>query len=359
MLDPDRSRDPETPIASMSIGRTRSSPLRGPGRLPSGRALAAAVAVASLLAAWVGGYPDVWAQSKVSLVFSSGPTGGSWIPLAGATADLIRRKFPELEVHVEPGAALVNIEKMRTGKADLAWSAPHVVFDARRGRGAWVGKATDRPLHVASFYPNVWQLVVPARSTVRSIRDLKGKPVALPPRGNTSLSEGWELLLRVNGMKLSDLGPKSYGPLSTGTEAMKDGQVAAMGWITAVPASFIQDLGSTMKLRMIPVSDAEFAEIRKINPAFNRHVIPAGAYAEQGIEGDIPTFQAPTILIASATVPADVVYKVTKAVVESRAAFVSVVKSMDGVTAQDMAQSHGMPYHPGARKYYEEAGLLK
>jgi hypothetical protein len=299
------------------------------------------------------------AQQTVSLVFSSGPTGGSWIPLAGAAADLIRRTFPEIEVHVEPGAALVNIEKMRNGKADLAWSNPHVLFDARQGKGVWAGKATDRPLHVATFYPNVWQLVVPARSPVRSIRDLRGKPVALPPRGNTSLSEGWELLLRVNGMKLQDLGPKTYGPISTGTEAMKDGQVAAMGWITAVPASFIQDLGSTMKLRMIPVSDAEFAEIRKVNPAFNRHVIKAGAYKDQGIDGDVPSFEAPTILIASSTVPAGVVYKVTRAVVKGRADFVSVVKSMDGVTARDMAQSHGMPYHPGARKYYEEAGLLK
>jgi TRAP transporter TAXI family solute receptor len=317
------------------------------------------LAAALLLGVSTNSHQPVLAQQKVDLVFSSGPTGGSWIPLAGAAADLIRRKFPEIEIHVEPGAALVNIEKMRNGKADLAWSAPHVLFDARQGKGAWTGKATDRPLHVASFYPNVWQLVVPARSAVRSIRDLRGKPVALPPRGNTSLSEGWELLLRVNGMKLQDLGPKTYGPISTGTEAMKDGQVSAMGWLTAVPASFIQDLGSTMKLRMIPVSDTEFAEIRKVNPGFNRHVIGAGAYKDQGIEGDVPTFQAPTILIASSVVPTDVVYKVTKAVVESRADFVSVVKSMDGTTAQDMAKNHGMPYHPGAQKYYKDAGLLK
>jgi TRAP-type uncharacterized transport system fused permease subunit len=57
--------------------------------------------------------------------------------------------------------------------------------------------------------------------------------------------------------------------------------------------------------------------------------------------------------------PADVVYKITKAVVEGREDFARVTSAMKGVTAQDMAQSFGMPYHPGAEKYFREAGLLK
>ena len=62
------------------------------------------------------------AQQKASLVFSAGPTGGSWTPMAAATAEVIKKKYPELDVLVEPGAALVNMEKMRNDKADLGWS---------------------------------------------------------------------------------------------------------------------------------------------------------------------------------------------------------------------------------------------
>jgi TRAP-type uncharacterized transport system substrate-binding protein len=97
-------------------------------------------------------------------------------------------------------------------------------------------------------------VVVPAASDIRKLGDLKGKSVALPPRGNTSLAEGWELLLRVNGMKLDDLGTKSYGSITENAEAIRNRQTVAMAWFTTVPASYMLDLGTSMKLRMIGVT---------------------------------------------------------------------------------------------------------
>jgi TRAP transporter TAXI family solute receptor len=299
------------------------------------------------------------AQQKVSLVFWAGPTGVTWTPLAAATAEVIKKKYPELDVLVEPGAALVNMEKMRNDKADLGWSMTTVLADARAGANSWKGKQTDKPLFVANYYPNVWQLVVPANSDIRKFTDLKGKAVALPPRGNTSLAEGWELLLKANGMTLNDLGTKSYGSITENAETIRNRQAVAMGWFTVVPASYMLDLGTSLKLRMIPVSDAELEKLRAINPGFVRHVVPKATYAQYGIDEDVQTFQSPTILIAHAKTPADVVYKIAKAVVEGREDFGRVTAAMKGVTAKDMAQSFGQPVHPGAEKYLLEAGLLK
>jgi TRAP transporter TAXI family solute receptor len=299
------------------------------------------------------------AQQKLSLVFSAGPTGGSWTPMAAATAEVIKKKFPELDVLVEPGAALVNMEKMRNDKADLAWSMTTVLADARAGANSWKGKATDKALFVANYYPNVWQLAVPAASDVKSLKDLKGKAVALPPRGNTSLAEGWDWLLKVNGMKLDDLGTKSYGSLTENAESIRNRQSGAMGWYTTVPASFMLDLGTSMKMRMIPVSDAELAELRKLSPGLVRHVIPKGTYTQYGIEEDVATIQAPTILIAHAKTSPDTIYKITKAIVEGREDFARVTAAMKGASGKGFAQNHGLPFHPGAERYYREAGLLK
>jgi len=59
------------------------------------------------------------AQQKASLVFSAGPTGGSWTPMAAATAEVIKKKYPELDVLVEPGAALELLtDKIRATKSN-------------------------------------------------------------------------------------------------------------------------------------------------------------------------------------------------------------------------------------------------
>lgn len=312
-----------------------------------------AVAVLPLLGA------DPASAQKADVIFSAGPTGGSWTPMAGAISEVVKKKFPEVNVQVEPGAGLVNMEKIRADKADLGWSMTNILADARAGEGQFKGKQTDKALYVANFYPNVWQLVVPADSDIKMVKDLKGKAVALPARGNTSLTAGWENVLKVNGMSIKDLGPKSYGPLSTNAEAMKNRQAFAAGWFTVVPASFVLDLGSTMKLRMLNVSDAELEAIRKINAGFIRYTIKKGVYADQGIDEDVRTFQSPTILIASSKTSEEAIYKVTKAIIEGRAEFANISKPMTGISAAEMAQNYGMPYHPGAAKYYKEAGLLK
>lgn len=299
------------------------------------------------------------AQTKTEVIFSAGPTGGSWTPLAASVSQVVNTRVPTLNVAVEPGAALVNIEKIRNDKADLGWSMTTVVADARGGQGQFAGKPTDKALFVANFYPNVWQLVVPASSNIKSIKDLKGQAVALPARGNTSLAAGWEYLLKVNGMTLADLGPKSYGPVSSNAEAVKNRQAMASGWFTVVPASFVLDLGSAMPLRMIQVSDAEFAELKKLNAGFVRHTVKADTYKEQGITQEVLTFQSPTVLMASSRTSPETVYKITKAIIEGRDDFASIVKTMKGITPAEMSQNFGMPYHPGAEKYYREAGLLK
>lgn len=315
-----------------------------------------AVAAALCVLPFVAGTAQ--AQKANDVIFTAGPTGGSWTPMAATISQVVKKAYPELNVEVGPGSGLVNMEKIRTDKADLGWSMTNIMADAQDGVGVWKGKQTDKALYVANFYPNVWQLTVPESSDIKSIKDLKGKSVALPTRGNTSLT-GWEIVLQVNGMKLDDLGTKSFGPISSNTEAVKNRQAEAMGWFTVVPASFVMDLGAAVKLRMIPVSDAEFAALHKINRGFARYTLKGAVYNEQGISSDVQTFQSPTVLVASDKTSSDVVYKLTKAIVEGREAFSNVAKNMAGVTPAHFAENFGMKYHPGAAKYYKEAGLIK
>lgn len=299
------------------------------------------------------------AQQKVNIVFSSGPTGGSWIPMAAAISDLVKKKYPEIDVQVEPGGTNVNLEKIRTDKADLGWTMATALFDLRAGRNFWQGKQSDKHLVLANVYPNVWQLVVPADSDVRKITDLRGKAVALPDRTQSSLTEGWDLLLKVHGMTQADLGTKSYGKLSDNAELIKDRKAVAMAWFTTVPASFVLDLGSARKLRMLSFDDATLAKLRELNAGFARHVIPKGTYAASGIDEEVRTYQTPAMLVVSQRTPADTIYKLARAIVEGRESLAAVAPVMKTITPQMMAQTLGVPLHPGAAKFYREIGAVK
>ena len=79
-----------------------------------------------------------------------------------------------------------------------------------------------------------------------------------------------------------------------------------MGWFTTVPASFMLDLGTSLKLRMVSLTEDAIEKMQQLNAGFVRHVIPKATYAQYGIEEDVVTIQAPTILIAHAKTPADV-----------------------------------------------------
>jgi len=132
-----------------------------------------------------------------------------------------------------------------------------------------------------------------------------------------------------------------------------------MAWLTTMPASFIFDLGSARSLLVLGFPDDIIEKVRRKNAGFAKYVIPAGIYAAQGQKEEVVTFQTPTMLIANSRVPEEVIYRIVKACVEGRENFAAVTSAMKGVTPEKMGKDFGLPYHPGAAKYYKEIGLLK
>ena len=75
-----------------------------------------------------------------------------------------------------------------------------------------------------------------------------------------------------------------------------------------------------------------------------------------GVNYDVPDVGYFTHLVISAKLPEPLVYKITKLLAENVGRLADVVKDMKGVTAKDLALDIGVPFHPGALKYYKEAG---
>lgn len=289
-------------------------------------------------------------QEKFDLKMMTGPMGGSWYPLGGAIADAIQKEIPGVTVSVSPGGGMANVEGLELGKCDIGFSNSSSAVDALYGRPPYK-KKMENMRQLANLYPQYFQMVVTEASGIKSVADLKGKNIAPGPKGHTG-----ELLaqqvLQVYGLSYKDMAKIHHVQYSDSVSLMKDGHAQAYILGTTIPASSILDLAADRKIRLLTLPDDKIKALQKINAGYLKRIIPKGTYP--GVDYDVPGVGYFTHLVISAKLPDNLVYKITKTLANNLPRFAEVIKDMKGVTAKDLALDVGVPYHPGALKYYKE-----
>merc|ERR1712000_403534 len=95
----------------------------------------------------------------------------------------------------------------------------------------------------------------------------------------------------------------------------------------------------------------------KEDPYYRKAVIPGGMY--RGSDEDTTTFGVAATFVSSTDVPEDVVYAVVKAVFENFDSFKRLHPAFANLNKEEMvSDALSAPLHPGAAKYYKEAGLI-
>ena len=284
----------------------------------------------------------------------SGPQGGSWYPLAGAIQGIVEKSIPGTNVQVAPGAGISNVLGVQNNKAEMGFGNSVSTFDGVKGNDPFKQK-TDNVCHVATLYFQYFHVVALADASMKSMGDAKGKALTTQQKGNTG-EQMTRDLLRVYGLDYSKLRKVNFGSYTDSVEQLKDGHAQVFTLITTVPASAVMDLGSARKISVIPVPDEKLRELQKINKGYDKRVIKAGSYPGQ--DKDIQTIGTWTHLMMRCSTPEDLVYKVTKALAGNTEQLGNVVAAVKGLTAKELAIDVGVPYHPGARKFYREAKVI-
>ena len=241
----------------------------------------------------------------------TGPQGGSWYPLGGAIANIADKAG--IKVQVLPGAGIANVKAVHQGKADFGFGNSISTVDGLAGRPPFDEK-TSNVCNVATLYPQYFQVVANADSGIKSLGELKGKGLAVQPKGNTAEFISQQAL-EVYGLKYADIGRVSYVSYTDAVSLMKDNNAQVFTLGTTVPASAIMDLASARDIRMVAIPDDKFQAMRKLNPGYTKLVIPAGSYPKQ--TADVQTIGYATHVIARCDLDADVVYKVLKGMVDN------------------------------------------
>jgi hypothetical protein len=288
------------------------------------------------------------------LKMMTGPQGGSWYPLGGAIQNIIEKNVSGTSMQVLPGAGISNVLGVQTGKAELGFGNAGSTVDGVNGVEPFKQKTTN-VCHVGTLYFQYFHAVVLADAGVKTGADLIGKALTTQQKGNTG-EQMTRDLLKVYGLDYSKMSKVNFGSYTDSVAQLKDGHAQVFTLITTVPASAVMDLASARDIRILDLTDIKLQELQKINKGYDKRVIKAGSYPKQ--DRDIQTIGTWTHLIASCKLPEPLVYNITKSLVNNIETLGNVVAAVKGLSAKDMATDVGVPYHPGARKYYQEVKAL-
>ena len=141
---------------------------------------------------------------------------------------------------------------------------------------------------------------------------------------------------------------------------LQDGRIDAFFYTVGHPNGSIKEATSgTRKVRFISIEGPGLDKMLAEVPYYAKTVIPISNYPQAENKEDVPTFGVKATFVTSADVPEDVVYAVTKEVFDNLEEFKKLHPAYAVLTKENMLDGLSAPLHPGAEKYFKEAGLIK
>ncbi len=289
--------------------------------------------------------------AAAELKLMTGPQGGVWVPLGGQLKDLWEKAVPGLSVQALPGAGIANVRGIEENKTDIGFGNSISTVDAIAGNPPF-NKKHANVCNIATLYPQYFQVVVRIDSGVNSLKDLKGKSIAVQPRGNTA-EEITKQILQVNGLTYNDL-KASFVSYTDAVAQVQDGHAVAFTLGTTIPSGAVMDLASARDIKLLDLAD-QLDAMRKLNPGYTLVTVPKGTYPKQ--DKDVQVIGYATHIVASCKLPEETVYAMTKTMAQNIPQMALVNKAIAILTPKMMAEDIGVPFHKGAARYYKEAGI--
>ncbi len=278
-------------------------------------------------------------------------TSGTFYIMAAGFSDVINKELGINSVAEVTGGSVENVKLIGDKKIEMGVTQLDVAQNALAGVNQF-----DEPVELTAvlpMYPNVVQIVTLKDSPINSFSDLKGKKVSVGSPGSGILATN-EVILNTLGLSMDDIQPE-YLSFGETTDAFRDGSIDAAIVNTAAPAPWIVDLETTHPVKFIPLTSEEIGKFTEKYPYYVEAVIDKDAY--KSLDNDVPTFAVWITLVSQANLPEDTVYDVTKAIFEGEDILKDVHVVAKYITLDNVKNISGVPFHPGAAKYYKEHGI--
>ena len=291
------------------------------------------------------------AHAETRITYKSAKTGSSYYQMGVQIAEAIKAgSNGDMIVTVEESQGSVqNVMEAKARGGDYVFTTPPALVSlAQGGKAMFEGKGDPKFDEIRALFPIpslTMHFVMSADSGVSDFAGMEGKTILLG-KGSFGATEG-EKYLKMFGLEgkvnIAD------AELSNAVAALKNGQID--GFVTAGswPAPNVIEAAASADVTVLSLSDDQIAETKR-----SKLVIPAGTYAGQA--EDIVTTSLPVVAYTTSAMDDDTAYALTKTFWDEKAKMGEEAPWWNGVDQALMANITGK-IHPGAARYYEEAGI--
>ena len=313
---------------------------------------------------------SVAAQEINFFAIGTGGTGATYYPLGGVIANAVSnppgsRPCDEGGSCGVPGLIAVaqssrgsvnNVNGINSGLFASGFSQSDVAYWAYTGSGVFEGQDAMNGLRaIAALYPEHIHLVAAADGGIESVADLRGKRVSLDEPGSGTFVDAL-IILTAYGLTTEDIEVDYLKP-GPASDAIRNGQLDAFFIVAGYPTGAVVELASSADVTLVPIGGDEATEIVEDYGFFSVDAIPAGTYEDIG---ETETLAVGAQWITSVEQDEELIYQITKALWNDKTRRLLDVGHAKGasVTPATALEGIGIPLHPGAERFYREAGLL-
>ena len=299
--------------------------------------------------------------STTHLIFHGGQSGGWWELFGTAITEVVSRTYPEIIIDYRPGGGLANPMSLSKGDIDLGFSKNNTSKSATLGEEPYKEKFPGI-MAILGAVGSKTQIVTPKKTGINSIRQIidEKMPVKISVGEKASTTEyATRKMFEEYGITYDDIiswgGEVYYKQYTEANEMMSLGKLDVQFNSGAAPLSAFIQLATTMDLKLLPVDEKVIEQLCK-KYGYSKSYITNEHY--KWVTEDSPTFEDLTVLIVREDIPEEIVYKITKAISENLDYFSDVDTSLRAMKQETMWQGTGVELHPGAKRYYQEIGVL-
>lgn len=291
------------------------------------------------------------AQAETRVTYKSASAGTAYYQMGVELSEAIRQGSDgEVVLTLEESQGSVqNVMEVMARQGNYVFTTPPgLVEQAMAGEGAFAERQNPRFQEIRGLFPIpaiTMHFVAAGDEGVIGLEDLEGKHILIG-RGTFGAREAERYLEMFD---LLDKVRVASANIGSGPDALKNGQIEAFVTASSFPTPNVIETAASMPISLVSLTDEQ---IEQTGAA--RQTIPGGTYP--GIDQDVETTSLPVIAYTTTSMDDDTAYLLTRTFWERRDAMAEETAWWGGIT-HDMVGNIAGTLHPGAARYYDEAGI--